>query len=693
MTQTPLSLLAAVVVLTFVLIIPFNAKSQTSDDIERIETTSSRIQGMHDTNGYVVSSISEETLSRLSFQHIQESLNYVAGAGVQRGNGQEYLPALRSPVLTGAGGCGGILAAEDGIPLRAAGFCNINELFEAHGEMAQRIEVLKGPVSALYGANAIHGVINVVTPDTTYDDGLVAIDAGSYGFSRAKFRKGKDLGNSGVGINASVTRDTGYRDSEGVDQEKVNLRHRFAWAKSSITTGFTYTHLNQDTAGYIEGFESYKNRALAQSNPNPEAFRKATSMRLWSKYNTRSDGDYAFSITPYLRKQSMDFRMHFLPGKPLEENAQQGVGVLSQFNYVLSPTFSVDTGIDVELTDGELLQYQTDETEGSAFLLETVPVGDHYDYDVNATLVAPFAALTWQQDSWKVSFGARYERMHYDYTNNMLTGRTRDDGTTCGFGGCRYSRPASMENTFHNVSPKFNASYQYSERIQFYGGVAQGYRAPQATELYRLQREQQVAELDSVTATNYEVGVKGKTQQGRYVLSLYRMLKDNVIYRNSDFFNVSDGETLHQGVELTVNHGFSENLFIDFAGTYARHTYEHSQLLGEVDIQGNIIDTAPKVQTNTRLRYVLSDSITTELEWQYVSRYFTDAENLNKYEGHHLLHARIHYALTSNVSLFARINNLLDVNYAERADFTSFSGARYFPGRPRNVMLSMSLML
>ena len=46
-------------------------------------------------------------------------------------------------------------------------FANINELFEAHGEVAERIDVIKGPASALYGSNAIHGVINVITPDTT----------------------------------------------------------------------------------------------------------------------------------------------------------------------------------------------------------------------------------------------------------------------------------------------------------------------------------------------------------------------------------------------------------------------------------------------------------------------------------------------------------------------------------------------
>ena len=73
------------------------AAAQEANEIERIETTSSRIQGQITATGYAVSSISEETLSMLSFQHIQESLNYIAGAGVQRGNGQEYLPAFCWP--------------------------------------------------------------------------------------------------------------------------------------------------------------------------------------------------------------------------------------------------------------------------------------------------------------------------------------------------------------------------------------------------------------------------------------------------------------------------------------------------------------------------------------------------------------------------------------------------------------------
>ena len=682
----PLSLLT-------VSLLSHTAVAEQTTEIERIETTSSRIKGSVNASGYAVASISEETLSLLSFQHIQESLNYIAGAGVQRGNGQEYLPALRSPVLTGAGACGGILAAEDGIALRAAGFCNINELFEAHGEIAQRIDVMKGPASALYGSNAIHGVINVITPDTTRGDGELSVDYGSYGFHRVKLKEGKDFGNSGVGIAASVTRDTGYRNEEGVDQEKVSLRHRIEWDNTVITSGLTYTHLDQETAGYIEGFESYKNTQIAKSNPNPEAFRKAESFRFWSKFDTGFNGGHALSVTPYIRNQDMRFRMHFLPGKPLETNAQKGVGVLSQFNYVINDSLSADIGLDVEYTEGELTQSQDSETEGSAFLVETIPVGKHYDYDVDATLIAPFLSFNWQTEHWAISVGGRFESMRYDYTNNMNVGRVREDGTQCGFGGCRYTRPADSENDFDNFSPKLSLRYQLNPETQLFGGIARGYRAPQATELYRLQRAQTVADLDSVTADNIEVGVTGMLFNGSYTLSVYSLQKDNVIYRDSNFFNVSNGETWHRGVELSFDQQLSNALRLDFAGSYARHTYEHNQLSGEQDIKGNDIDTAPKLQFNTRLSFDVSRKVQTQFEWQHVSSYFTDAENLNEYEGHDLVHARVRYSVNEDVTLYARVNNVFDTNYAERADFTSFTGPRYFPGRPRNFMITASFTL
>ena len=170
----------------------------------------------------------------------------------QHGNGQEYLPRHHLFFLV-------LVYAVAYLRLKmayrcAAGFYNINELFEAHTEMAERIEVLKGPGSALYGSNAVHGVINVITPDSTYDHNRFGFDYGSFGYTRYKLGSGHDFGQQGFGINASITRDTGYRDDEGVDQEKISLRHRFDGANLTVNSGLTYTHLDQHTAGYIEGF-------------------------------------------------------------------------------------------------------------------------------------------------------------------------------------------------------------------------------------------------------------------------------------------------------------------------------------------------------------------------------------------------------------------------------------------------------
>ncbi|MCF7519828.1 TonB-dependent receptor [Pseudoalteromonas sp. L21] len=659
-------------------------------ELEHITTTASRTEVLADPLPVVVSNISKQQLALIAPTHIEQALKQVAGANLQHGNGQEYLPALRSPVFSGAGACGGLLTAEDGIPLRAAGFCNINELFEAHTEMAERIEVLKGPGSALYGSNAVHGVINVITHDSTYDHNRFGFDYGSFGYTRYKLGSGHDFGQQGVGINASITRDTGYRDDEGVDQEKISLRHRFDGANLTVNSGLTYTHLDQHTAGYIEGFESYKDEDIAQSNPNPDAFRKARSLRIWSKINWSRDENNTFTFTPYIRDQSMTFFKHFLPGTPLEENAQQGVGLQSSWQHKLSDSSHLTMGFDGELTDADFLQYQDSPTEGSAFLVATVPQGKHYDYQVTSTLLAPFINLDWQLNDLLISLGGRYERMRYDYQNHMLAGRTKEDGTQCTMGGCRYSRPASGVNRFTNFSPKLGLSYQYADNQFFYANASEGYRAPQAAELYQLQREQNVADLKSEIAKNLELGLKGQQAKLHYVFSIYAMNKKNTIFRDSDFYYVNDGQTQHRGIELELAYAITSSLSMQFAASHAKHTYSYNQVLGGVNINGNLIDTAPRNIANLQLLWQANDMTRIGLELHTTSSYFTDPENQHSYEGHSLVNLRAAWQLTPKLTVTARINNLTDEHYAERADYTTFSGDRYFPGRPRNAMLSAS---
>ncbi len=99
------------------------------------------------------------TLRALDPNHPADALNRVAGVYVRVTNGEGHMTAIRQPISTDPV----YLYLEDGIPTRSTGFFNHNALYEVNLPQADRIEVLKGPATALYGSDAIGGVINVST--------------------------------------------------------------------------------------------------------------------------------------------------------------------------------------------------------------------------------------------------------------------------------------------------------------------------------------------------------------------------------------------------------------------------------------------------------------------------------------------------------------------------------------------------
>ena len=652
--------------------------------IEEVVTVANRTESNQSQLLASVAVTNNEDLQLISHSHIQESVSRLAGVNLNRGNGQEYLPAIRSPVLTGAGACGAFVMTEDGIPLRAAGFCNINELFEAHSEVAQRIEVLRGPGTVLFGSNAIHGVFNVITPDFGGQERL-DIELGDNHYQRLKLIEATE----NLSVATSLTHDGGYRDLSGFDQQKLSLKYRHQTDTLSITTGITATNLNQETAGYIGDIDAYKDPLLARSNPTPEAYRDVRSARLWSRMVYQLP-DAELILTPYVRHTRMAFLQHFLPGDPLEQNGQTGVGIQLSYHFSPQQQFNMIIGADAEYTDAFLMQNQDSPTQGSGFLRETIPMGKHYDYRVKATVGALFAQLQWAAaDRWTVQAGLRYESTNYDYRNQMLAGRTRDDGSVCGFGGCRYSRPDSTTNSFGNWSADMGLSYQLGNNQSIYARLSGAFRAPQATELYRLQRDQLITDLKPENISAVELGVRGAGKVIGYTLALYHMEKDNHIYRDSDFFNVSDGNTEHQGVELEVNWQISAQVKFSLSATHALHRYLHNRQINDIQIRGNDIDSAPRHFANARVHWQYSNQTQLEFEWQSMGNYFLDAENRHRYPGHNISNLRLSHQLDDQFKLYARLLNLTDKAYADRADYTSFSAERYFPGQPRTLSLGI----
>lgn len=659
-----------------------------SSPLEEVFVSAARISEDSTTIVGNQASLDEQAIKAQAHQHIQQLLVKIPGVSMNRNDGQEYLPAIRSPVLSGTGACGSFLMAEDGIALRPAGFCNVNELFEAHSEQASSIEVIRGPGNALYGSNAMHGVINVIAPAAFNRSAVLQLEAGPDNHQKLKYAWGNDE----FAVAFTGSHADSFRDDAGVDQQKVSAKWRTDFNDINITTGFTSINLNQETAGYIEGFEAYKSTAISESNPNPEAYRDAKATRLWSRFEGES-GSNSWVVTPYARYSKMDFLQHFLPGAPLEQNGQSSVGVQSAW-YLNSDNSRLILGVDIEKTSGWLKQTQFNPTQGSAFLVATIPAGKQYDYDVDAEQVAPFAQWDWMpSDKMKWSVGLRYEHMAYDYDNLMADGRTKEDGTTCGFGGCRYTRPADRSDSFDNWSPNIGLLYDVDDNQQFFATLSQGFRAPQTSELYRLQRAQEVADLDSEEITSIEIGLRGNNEQLRYEVNAYSMRKDNIIFRDTSFYNVSNGKTTHKGIELALRYNINANWELGFAASAARHRYDYSEILSDIDINGNDVDTAPRNFGSADLTWNIDQSKRLSAEWVHMGSYFTDPENMHKYAGHDVANLSASWVVSDRLTVSSRLLNVFDKRYAERADYSSFGGDRYFPGQPRSLYVSLELGL
>ncbi|MGI1678460.1 MAG: TonB-dependent receptor [Cellvibrionaceae bacterium] len=658
--------------------------------IEEVITVGRRLESQFDVIGNIAK-LNEDDLRKIKSQHIQDALVRIPGVSIHQGNGQEYLPAVRSPVLTGAGACGAFLTAQDNVPLRAAGFCNVNELFEAYTEAAKSIEVIRGPSNALYGSNAVHGVINVLLPHVPEESsGHAGIELGANDYRRETIGYGSTIGEHGFVANLTTTHDGGYRDDAYYDQQKLQLRHETEFKGWDLATTFTASNLNQETAGFVVGHKVYLDESESKKNLNPEAYRDAQSFRLYSRMEKKIDENNSVTITPYLRKTDMDFLQHFLPGDPLEKNGQKSLGVMFAWygNGIAGQLKDVSwiAGVDFEHTNGYLKQSQDAPTQGSLFLVNTIPEGQHYDYQVDAIQLAPYIHADYDISSRvSVNGGLRLETMRYDYDNKMIDGRTRDDGVACGFGGCRYSRPSDRDDDFNNWSVQLGWLVKVTDDINLFANVAKGFRAPQATELYRLQNDQRVADLDSEEILSLEVGVRGRSNHWTYEANIYRMEKDNVIFQDSDRVNVSNGETEHLGAEFSVGYQYYDAWDFALTANYGDHTYSNSKFSGGVNIKNNQIDTAPKQFGSAQLGLQLAPSLRTELEFVHMGSYYTDPENANNYNGHDVLNLRTQWKACDNLDVSLRILNLSNERYAERADFTGFSGDRYFPGEPRSV--------
>ena len=666
-----------------------NASAADDSVVDEIVVTSQRREQSRRLHAGNIDLVQASLISRVQHQHIHELMSRVANVWIVRGSGQDHQTAIRSPVLGGAGSCGGFLYLEDGIPVRPAGFCTVNQLIEVGSELARSIEVIRGPGNALFGSNALHGVINVLMPVPRASAAAhVALEAGANDFVRARAAIPFDEQASWLAT-VVYADDGGFRDDSGYRQGKLHVKRGWSLSDGDIQAGLSATDLRQDSAGFIFGEDAYKDPALNRSNPTPEAFRDVRSQRLYAIYS-RSLPNVDLDVRPYLRHSDTRFMHHQVAGQPIEDNSHVSAGVISAWTFSAA-NHDTTVGFDVEWSVADVQQFQAAPAQGPPRVVATRPQGMHYDYEVDSVGGALYLQSEYRVgENLSLSGGLRLEYIQYDYTNRMLTGNTRDDGTPCGFGGCLYSRPADRKDDFTNLAPNIALSFSLSDATQLYASVGRGFRAPQITELYRLQNGQLVSDLDSETIDSIESGLRTNRPGWSGEIAVFYMKKSDSVFRDTDGFNVSGGRSRHRGVELSGDWQISDAWAFSANASYARHTYDFTlvRAQGEDFFAGRDVDTAPRILGSVELRFVPTERVHFGLQWTTIGKYYLDAENRFEYPGHALLHFRTGVGLSSGLDLNLRLNNVADEAVADRADFGG-GDYRYLPGRGRELFVEL----
>ncbi|BFM15894.1 TonB-dependent receptor [Maricurvus nonylphenolicus] len=676
------------------------AATQNTSAMETMVVTATREAKDKSTLSESVSVLSEQDLELIAPSHPAEALNQIAGVHVNNLGGEGHMSAIRQPITTS----GVYLFLEDGVPTRPTGYFNHNGLYEVNIPQSSRLEVTKGPASALYGSDAIGGVINSLTkpaPINQASETDINLEAGSHGWKRllTSFATGIN-DHSGLRIDINATDSDGYRDNADYTRYSTTLRYDNQLTdKLKLKVLGSYSDIEQSGVSSLE-YDDYKNDPKKNRYQGDIGYRDVKALRLSAEFNYQMTDDQLLTITPFYRDNSMEMMPSWMVtyDPNVRDYQFQSYGALLKFRQNLwQDRVQVITGLDIDYTPSTYEEEDiTVTTQGDLFTDYQKTGNKHYDFESDQLSLAPYIHLEWQfAEKWRLNAGARYDYFEVDYSDK-LAGQAVDS---------RHLRPESQTLRYDEVSPKLGLVYQYTSNHNAYLSYRQAFRAPTIGNLFRPGSSLESDQLEPVTSDSVELGLRGRfSPRLAYELAIYDMDIENDIVSfidGSDRKSVNAGETSHKGIELSLQSQITDNFSVSLAANYTRQRYEDFSYvylvwpsLQSINFAGFDVAKAPKKTANLNLTYKppFLPKASASLEYEYLGEYYTDQTNTAKYDGHELVNLRLHYEVSPQLSTYLRVMNISDERYSTyTSNQVGDPDISYRPGLPRSVYAGVRL--
>ncbi len=281
-----------------------DAETPTVETPEIVIVTAPRLEAPLADTPAATTVVEGDDLERASTKTInaEEALKLVPGVKVDnQADGERVHLSIRGEGILTERGIRRIMVLLDGIPLNdPLGLAP--DLFDVDWAAVRRVEVLRGPASALYGAAAGGGVIDISTRDGGPEkaSGGASLALGSYGFRKLFAEAGGTAGTAGYRVSASRMQGDGYRVHTAYDA--TNAYAKVSWG---VGPGSRLTAILASTRYFNENAEGLS-LAQAVEDPtqaNPDAVGKdeyqdtrRTTLGLTGSFALSAASDLSFGV-------------------------------------------------------------------------------------------------------------------------------------------------------------------------------------------------------------------------------------------------------------------------------------------------------------------------------------------------------------------------------------------------------------
>lgn len=681
--------------------LPFTTFASEEAVLADVVVSGSRATTLLSETPQAIGVVDEATLKRDKPKTIGEAINRIPGVSWNDLGNEQHSMGIRQPNNTNAV----YQYLEDGIPIRPLGVFNHNSLNEMNLAGSERVEVVKGAASSLYGSNAVGGAINFITaaPSRAPYVSVGYRDEPISGYARADFTASNTwdgLGLRASGYSSRRTSNNWQMYSYG-NKDSLTLRGDYALSPSSqLRASYTYSDLDSAMTGSL--FENdYRNRP--GYSLNTFTYRKDKTARMnvaWegetienglttaTLFTRRNDHGQipSYTITGcvgatcagtknnnHVDSLGLDFK-HQQEFAWLKSRLVAGVYLDHSDNPYVSDNLSITRNV----ATGQYLRYTASATQNG-----------RRDYRADIRNIALFAQWEFSPlEKLRVVIGGRSDDITYDFTNNLAPNGSANYGA------------ANEKRTFSHFSPKVGATYALSSSSSLYANISEGFTPPEVSQLYS---KLVIPNLRPSTYNNVELGWRAAFFDGALKLdgAVYRLEGHDTITSYTiapgNSINQNAGRTRSSGLELglTWTHGPFD---ARFGTTVATHRFLRYQASPTLNYSGKEMPQAPSNTTTAEFGYAPLEHARIALELVHQGDYWMNNANTVRYDGHTLINLRGSYEVVKGTELWVQGRNLTDRLYSDSAS-SSYSGVgayspntqnQYTVGTPRAVMVGLT---